>query len=58
MLKAAGCPVEPAQIGASPHDVLLATYGAQMIRNRYTILDLVYETGRLPAYAAWLVGKL
>jgi hypothetical protein len=54
---AAGCPVAPSQIGASPNALLLATFGAQMIRNRFTILDLAYEAGRLPAYAAWLVGK-
>lgn len=54
MLKTAGCPVEPEGIGATRQDVLMATFGAQMIRNRYTILDLVFETGRLPAYAAEL----
>ena len=27
---------------------------AQMIRNRFTILDLVYEAGLLPSYAAEL----
>ena len=54
MLAAAGCPVEPRQIGATARDVYRATFGAQMIRNRYTILDLAYEAGFLPAYAAEL----
>ncbi len=54
MLAAAGCPVEPRQIGATGRDVYRATFGAQMIRNRFTILDLVYEAGLLPAYAAEL----
>ena len=58
MLEKAGCPVSPSQIGATARDVLAATFGAQMIRNRYTILDLLYEAGRLPAYAAWLAVKL
>lgn len=58
MLKAAGCPVTPAEIGVSPAALLRATFGSQMIRNRYTITDLLYEAGRLPAYAAWLLGKL
>ena len=54
MLAAAGCPVEQRQIGATARDVYRATFGAQMIRNRYTILDLAYEAGFLPAYAAEL----
>lgn len=58
MLEKAGCPIAPSQIGASPHDVLAATFAAQMIRNRYTILDLLYEAGRLPAYAVWLAQTL
>lgn len=58
MLAAAGCPVTPAAIGATARDVVLATYGAQMIRNRFTILDLAYEAGRLPAYAAALPAAI
>ncbi|MBR0057366.1 MAG: sn-glycerol-1-phosphate dehydrogenase [Kiritimatiellae bacterium] len=56
MLRAAGCPVKPSEIGVGRRELLLAAYGAQMIRNRYTILDLAYEAGRLPAYASWLVA--
>lgn len=51
MLKAAGCPTNPAEIGLSFQDVVDGTLGAQMIRNRYTILDLLFETGRLMQYA-------
>lgn len=57
LLAQAGCPTEPSGIGATAHDVLMATFGAQMIRNRYTILDLAYEAGRLPAYAARLAAE-
>lgn len=58
MLERAGCPVSPRQIGVDRRGLLRAAFGSQMIRNRFTITDLLYETGRLPAYAAWLVGKL
>jgi glycerol-1-phosphate dehydrogenase [NAD(P)+] len=47
MLQAAGCPVRPEQIGVE-RDRLEDTFRlAQMIRPRYTVLDLAYETGRL-----------
>lgn len=58
MLEKAGCPVSPSQIGATRALVVRGTFAAQMIRNRYTILDLLYEAGRLPAYAAWLAETL
>jgi glycerol-1-phosphate dehydrogenase [NAD(P)+] len=46
-LKDAGCPTTPAEIGLSTED-LKATYRrAQMIRSRYTVLDLANETGLL-----------
>jgi glycerol-1-phosphate dehydrogenase [NAD(P)+] len=44
-LREAGCPTTPAEIGLS-HEQLRATYRrAQMIRPRYTILDLLNEIG-------------
>lgn len=58
MLEKAGCPVRPGQIGVARGNLVKGTFAAQMIRNRYTILDLLYETGRLPAYAAWLAETL
>ena len=47
MLHAAGCPTEPSQIGLDA-DAFRATYlRSQMIRSRYTVLDLAIETGLL-----------
>jgi glycerol-1-phosphate dehydrogenase [NAD(P)+] len=54
LLQAAGCPTAPGEIGLSA-ERLKATYRrAQMIRRRYTILDLANEAGVLDA----CVGKL
>lgn len=48
MLEAAGCPVTPEQINLAPPDRVRDTFfQAQMIRDRYTILDLAYELGVL-----------
>jgi glycerol-1-phosphate dehydrogenase [NAD(P)+] len=47
MLRAAGCPTSPAEIGL-PRSAFEETYHrAQMIRRRYTILDLASETDLL-----------
>jgi glycerol-1-phosphate dehydrogenase [NAD(P)+] len=47
MLKAAGCPSSPAEIGL-PRSAFKETYHrAQMLRRRYTVLDLATETGLL-----------
>jgi glycerol-1-phosphate dehydrogenase [NAD(P)+] len=47
MLRAAGCPTEPAEI-ALGHSAFKETYRrAQMIRRRYTVLDLAAEAGIL-----------
>jgi glycerol-1-phosphate dehydrogenase [NAD(P)+] len=47
MLRAAGCPTSPVEIGLSRED-FRATYSrAQTIRKRYTILDLALEAGIL-----------
>jgi glycerol-1-phosphate dehydrogenase [NAD(P)+] len=47
MLRAAGCPTDPAAIGLR-RSVLKDTYQrAQTIRRRYTVLDLAKETGTL-----------
>jgi glycerol-1-phosphate dehydrogenase [NAD(P)+] len=47
MLRAAGCPTGPSEIGLSRQE-FKATYSrAQMIRRRYTVLDLANETGIL-----------
>lgn len=44
---AAGVPVKPAQINLTKERVCNTIAPAQMMRNRYTILDLVYELGWL-----------
>jgi glycerol-1-phosphate dehydrogenase [NAD(P)+] len=45
MLGEAGCPVRPEQIGLTKTRVIAAAVKAQMIRCRFTALDLAYETG-------------
>lgn len=47
MLKKADCPVTPSQIGLSREQYLHAVPTAQLIRTRYTVLDLLYECGLL-----------
>jgi glycerol-1-phosphate dehydrogenase [NAD(P)+] len=46
-LRAAGCPTSPEEIGLSIEDFKATYRRAQMIRSRYTILDLANETGIL-----------
>lgn len=53
-LRDAGCPTTPAEIGLSA-EALRTTYRrAQMIRPRYTVLDLLNETGLLDECVAEL----
>lgn len=40
-----GCPTHPRDINATLEDLKRAMVGAQMIRSRYTVLDLYYELG-------------
>ena len=49
MLKEAGCPIRPAEIGLTSEQFRHGIPAAQLIRVRYTILDLLYETGLLQA---------
>lgn len=44
-LTAAGCPVRPADIRLGREQFLHGIRTAQLIRKRYTVLDLVYELG-------------
>ena len=46
-LTAAGCPVRPANIQLGREQFLHGIRTAQLIRKRYTVLDLVYELGLL-----------
>ena len=47
LLHKAGCPTSPEEIGLSREDFRATYRRAQMIRSRYTILDLTNETGIL-----------
>ena len=47
MLKTANCPVNPSEIGLDREQLLHAVHTAQLIRIRYTVLDLLYECGLL-----------
>lgn len=49
LLRAAGCPTEPAEIGVSLAQLRESYTLARTIRSRYTVLDLVNETGILDA---------
>ena len=51
MLRAAGCPSSPAEIGLAPERAAASAIAAQMLRRRRTVLDLAYETGRLAVCA-------
>jgi len=54
MLRVAGCPVAPADIGVSHARCGATVIAAQMIRSRYTVLDLAYETGRFHDVVQWV----
>lgn len=47
LLRQANCPAAPSQIGLSKEQLLHAVHTAQMLRIRYTVLDLLYECGLL-----------
>jgi glycerol-1-phosphate dehydrogenase [NAD(P)+] len=47
MLKTAGCPTRPAEIGLTASAFRDTYHRARMIRRRYTVLDLAAETGLL-----------
>lgn len=51
MLAAAGCEVDPAAMGLAPGRLAASALAAQILSPRYTVLDLAFETGRLPACA-------
>lgn len=54
LLTAAGCPTEPAAIGITIGQLRESYWLARTIRSRYTVLDLVNETGLLDACLAEL----
>ncbi|HUX19892.1 MAG TPA: sn-glycerol-1-phosphate dehydrogenase [Spirochaetia bacterium] len=47
MLLQAGCPVDPEEIGLTRERAVRTILLAQMMRERYTVLDLIYELGLL-----------
>ena len=47
MFRAASCPVAPAEIGLDAAQFRHGVLAAQLIRNRYTILDVLDELGLL-----------
>ncbi len=47
MLLSVGCPVTPSEIGLSREQYVHGFLAAQLIRRRYTVLDLFYELGIL-----------
>ncbi len=47
MVRAASCPAAPAEIGLGTDQFMHGVLAAQLIRNRYTILDLLDELGLL-----------
>lgn len=49
LLRAAGCPTEPAEVGVSVVQLRESYMLARTIRSRYTVLDLVNESGILDA---------
>jgi len=46
-LRAAGAPADPADIGLTMADLRRATLAARFLRSRYTVLDLLDDTGLL-----------
>lgn len=47
ILRNAGCPVRPAEIGLTAEQFIHGIKTAQLLRNRYTVIDLLYELGLL-----------
>ena len=45
MFRTAGCPISPAEINLDKEQFLHGFRAAQLIRKRYTVLDLLYEAG-------------
>jgi glycerol-1-phosphate dehydrogenase [NAD(P)+] len=49
LLRAAGCPTRPSEIGLDPGRLQQSYALARQIRSRYTVFDLAAETGRFDA---------
>ncbi len=53
----AGCPSRPEEIGIDAATLAATFPAAGMLRSRYTILDLAYESGRLESAATEIVSS-
>ncbi len=58
MLETAGCPSFANQIGVSTEHLLRTLRGAAFIRRRYTVLDLLHDTGLTEQALAAVIPKL
>lgn len=56
--KVLGCPVLPEEIGLDEPEVRRGVFVASLIRNRYTILDLLFELGALESTYESIIPKL
>ena len=56
-LRSAGCPVSFREFGLTREDAADAIFKAQMTRERYTVLDAIYEVGLLPELIERVCGK-
>ncbi|MDR0554826.1 MAG: sn-glycerol-1-phosphate dehydrogenase [Treponema sp.] len=54
LMRQGGCPCHPAEINLSRNRIIAAARQAQMIRNRYTVLDLAWDLGVFEAILAKL----
>lgn len=55
-MQTVSCPTKATEINATREDLIRAIKGAQMIRDRYTILDVFYEAGLLDEALSALEG--
>ena len=58
MFRAASCPVAPAEIGLDAEQFRHGVLAAQLIRNRYTILDVLDELGLLREAADFVTALM
>ena len=58
ILRKSGCPACHREIGLSDEQFLHAVPAAQLIRKRYTCLDLLYEAGLLSAAVDRIAASL